>query len=266
MRTAGAFLKRDFLVAISYKADFVVQLLSILVTVPAAYFISRMVATGRTTLLDRYGGDLFSFVLLGVAFTDYHVLSLRTFNASLRESQLMGTLETILLSPTSIRELLLYSSLWGYLLTTLRFALYLAVGVAFGLHIGHANAGAALGILALAITVFAAVGVLIAAVTMVVKRGEFLITAVTGASAMLSGVLFPVALLPGWLQAFSHVLPMTAALEGMRLALIQGYSARQLGPQFLALAIFAVVLVPLCLIAFGRAIRWTKVAGTMGQY
>ena len=266
MRTAWAFLKRDLLVAISYKADFILQIVSILVTVPAAYFISRMYGTGHNALLDRYGGDLFSFVLLGVAFTDYHVLSLRTFNASLRESQLMGTLETILLSPTSITELLLYSSLWGYLLTSLRFVLYLAVGAAFGLRIGHANAAAAVGILALAVTAFAAVGVLIAAVTMVIKRGEILITAVTGASAVLSGVLFPVALLPGWLQAVSHVLPMTAALEGMRLALIQGYSARQLAPQFLALAIFAAVLVPLGLLAFRRAIRWTKVAGTMGQY
>lgn len=266
MNVAGAFLKRDYLIASSYKADFLSQIVGILVTVPAIYFLSRMYGSGGAALAARYGGNPFSFLLLGIAFTDYQNLSLRTFNASLRESQLMGTLETILLSPTSIRGLLFYSSLWGYLLTTLRFAIFLALGLAFGLELGHANLPAALGILVLAVIAFAALGVLIAAATLVIKRGEFLIMGVTLGSGLLGGVLFPTASLPGGLRALAHLVPMTAALEGMRLALVHGYSVAQLAPQYLELALFAAILVPLSLFAFGRAIRWTKAAGTLGQY
>src|SRR5206468_2971532 len=87
VNVAGAFLKRDYLIATSYKADFLSQIVGILVTVPAIYFLSRMYGSGGAALAARYGGNPFSFLLLGIAFTDYQNLSLRTFNASLRESQ-----------------------------------------------------------------------------------------------------------------------------------------------------------------------------------
>ena len=48
MNVAGAFLKRDYLIATSYKADFLSQIVGILVTVPAIYFLSRMYGSGES--------------------------------------------------------------------------------------------------------------------------------------------------------------------------------------------------------------------------
>ena len=265
MRVALAFLKRDFLIAVSYKADFLFQLAGIFGTVPAFYFLSRLYG-GGAHLPARYGNDYFSFMLIGVAFTDYLVLSLKTFNTSLRESQLMGTLETILLSPTRIRGLLLYSSVWGYVLTTLRFVLYLAAGLLFGLRLEHANAPAAIAILLLAVASFAGLGILIATVTLVTKRGELLVTGITALSGLLCGVLFPVELLPRWLQRAAAFIPMTHALEGLRMALVEGQPTARLLPQFQALALFALVLLPAGLLSFSLAIRWAKTSGTLAQY
>ncbi len=266
MRVALAFLKRDFLIATSYKVTFGAMLLSILGTVPFLFFVSRLFGGANAGLLAPYRGNYFAFLLIGLAFTDYLVLSVGTFNTSLRESQLMGTFETILLSPTSIPGLLFYSSLWGYLFTSIRFALYLGGGLLFGLDLGRANIPAAFGILAISILSFAAIGIFIAAVTTVIKKGEILTAIATGVSGILGGVIYPTPVLPSWLQPVSRLIPIRYALEAMRLALIQGYGVSQLWPQFLALAIFAVVLLPLSILSFWLAIRYAKVAGTLGQY
>src|SRR3982751_2222282 len=125
MRAALAFLRRDFLITISYRTAFAMQLVAIFISVPMFYFMGRLVPSSTAGYLERYGGSYFEFLLIGAAITDYLTVSVRTFNDSLRESQLMGTLEIMLLSPTKIWQMLIYSALWIYLFTTVRFVLYL---------------------------------------------------------------------------------------------------------------------------------------------
>lgn len=266
MRKAWAFLKRDFLVACSYRTTFVMQLLSIAVWVPVCYFIGKGVSIGDSHLFDAYGGDYFAFMLIGLGLLGYLSISLQTFNQSIRESQLMGTLEIMLLSPTSIAQLLGYSSLWIYLFVTVRFALYLLIGVAFGLDLGSGNWLSALVVLALAIPAFASFGVASAALILVIKRGESINLMLSTGSLVLGGVMYPIAVLPAWLQPVSRLLPITHALEAMRLALFQGATLGQLAPQLGMLALFAFVLLPLSLGAFWLAVRSTKASGTLAHY
>src|SRR6266705_2572481 len=117
-----------------------------------------------------------------------------------------------------------------------------------------------------AVASFAGLGILIATVTLVTKRGELLVTGITALSGHLCGVLFPVELLPRWLQKAAAFIPMTHALEGLRMALVEGLPTAQLLPQFEALALFALVLLPAGLLSFSLAIRWAKASGTLAQY
>jgi ABC-2 type transport system permease protein len=265
MPTAWAFLKRDFLIATSYKLAFAQQLLQILALVPIFFYLSRLVPDSKVTGLE-IEGSYFAHVLVGMAFWDYLRVSLRTFEESLRESQLMGTLEIMILSPTALARILIYSSLWVYLFSTIRFAMYLLLGLAFGLNLGQANTVSALVILLLTIPGFAGIGILTASVTVIAKRGLGLNAIMAVASMFFGGVLFPAKVLPDWLEAVSRFIPMTHALEGMRSALFQGLPTAELLPQIVTLAVFAVVLVPGGLLSFWAAIRWTKVTGTLAQY
>jgi ABC-2 type transport system permease protein len=266
MRVIWAFIKKDFLIQISYKAAFFFQLLGIFLGVPIFYFISQIVTGSESKFLARYGGNYFAFLLLGIAFVDYLGLSLRTFNQSIRDSQLMGTLEIVLLSPTAIPKLLIYSSLWGYLFTSTRFILYLLMGLIFGLDLGNANYPAALLTLILAIISFASFGIIIASLTMIIKRGEVFNALLSAASVFLGGVLFPTEVLPKWLETLSKFLPITHALEGMRMALIKGYSVAEIFPQILVLLLFSVIFFPIGILVFYGAVRWTKIIGTVEQY
>lgn len=266
LKVASAFIKRDFLIAASYKAAFVLQVGGILLIVPMFYFVDKVFAGSTSNLLEQYGGNYFSFAIIGVAFMDYHATSIWSFNVSIRESQLMGTLEILLLSPTPLSQLVIFSSLWAYLFTTLRFLIYILVGWGYGLDLEGANFVAAVALLIPAVIAFASVGMILASVIMVIKRGESIIRIVNFGSLLLGGVIYPTTVFPGWLEAIANLLPITHALHAMRLALIEGYSTAQLVPHLLTLTLFCIVLVPLGLFSFWTAVHWAKSTGTVAEY
>jgi len=265
-RIAWAFLRRDFKIATSYRVGFVMQIASIFVAVPLFYFMGGLVDGANLKALQTYGGSYFGFLLIGVALLDYLAVSLRSFGNSLREGQLTGTLEIVLLSPTALTEVLLYSSLWFYIFTSIRFVLYLAVGALFNLELGNANLLGALLILLIAIMSFIPFGIFTAAVIMLIKRGDALNGMITGASMFFGGVLFPVASMPEWMQFLAKFLPFTHALEGMRQAIQGGLGVAELAQYFLVLGAFVVVLMPLSWIVFAYAVRRTRVTGSLGHY
>ena len=83
---------------------------------------------------------------------------------------------------------------------------------------------------------------------------------------LISGVLFPTGLLPAWLRHIGDLIPLTHALEGMRLALLQGQTLAQLSPIVLKLIAFAAVLQTVGLLGFNVAVNWTKSAGSLAEY
>ena len=267
MSVAGAFIKRDFSQAISYRFAFMLQIGGVFFSVAIFYFLSELFGGSITPQLEVYGGNYFSFVLIGLAFTGFLGLSLSSFAASIREGQVMGTLEIMLLSPTRLSAILISSSLWGYLLTIFRVALYLVVGAfIFGADLSVANVGGALLIMILAIASFTGFGVLSAALVLIVKKGDPVAIILNGASSLLAGVFYPVAVLPDWLEPVSKVLPLTYALDSMRLAMLQGQSIYELRNDILILLAFTLVLTPISFFVFRRALKKAKMEGSLIQY
>jgi ABC-2 type transport system permease protein len=265
-RIAWAFIRRDFLISLSYRSAFLAQLLISVITVPMIWYLSRVFEGFRAPALADFGGDYFSFFLLGIAFQDYMTFSQSAFNTSIREHQLMGTLEIVMLSPPPLSGILLCSSLWGYIFTSLRFALYLLLGLFYGLNLSHANL-LSLGLITLlSIVSFAALGILMASVTLIIKRGDAMTMLFAAVTAALGGVAYPVQILPLPLRWAAQLLPFTHALSGMRKSLLQGASLQSLRPELTALSGFALVLFPAGLLAFSLAVRRAKVVGSLGQY
>lgn len=261
-----AFLKRDFLIATSYRTAFVIQLASILLGVPFIFFISKFLGSSGGNTLREYDNNYFAFLLIGVALIDYLTVSLSTFNTSIRENQMMGTLEIIMLSPTTVTSLVLCSSLWGFCFTTLRFCLYVLGGLAFGMDIGNANIVSAAVVLLLSIVSFSAIGIVIASITLIIKRGESLNVAVSGLSVLLGGVVFPTRILPHWLQSLGQLTPFTHSLAAMRLAMLRGLQLTELLPHLTVLFVFAFVLAPASMALFRVALHHTKVQGSLSTY
>ncbi|MBI2859300.1 MAG: ABC transporter permease [Chloroflexi bacterium] len=267
MSVATAFLKRDFSLSVSYRLSFLLQFLGIFFSVATFFFVSRLFGGALLPQLDRYGGDYFSFVLIGLAFSGYLGLSLSNFAASIREGQSMGTLEIMLLSPTRLSAILISSSLWSYLLTTVHMVVYFLVGsIVFGFNASQANVVSALVVMVLSISSFSSIGILSAAVVMVIKKGDPVAWVFGSLSSLLAGTFFPITVFPDWLQPVSRLIPMTYALDAMRMAVLKGSSLVELSSNILVLIGFTAVLTPLAFWAFGLAVKRAKMEGSLTQY
>lgn len=68
----------------------------------------------------------------------------------------------------------------------------------------------------------------------------------------LSGVFFPVFLMPDWLQSITRFIPLTPVVDGLRLIMTEGQTILDLGPQ---LAVIGAWTVAIYLLAF-KVFRW----------
>lgn len=267
LRKTGAFLRRDVQTQLSYRLSTLLQLLGIIFSVTAFYFVARVFGPAASPYLAEYGGNYFAFVLVGIAFAAYQSVGLFSFSEAIRAGQTQGTLEALLVTPTRLETILGASALWSFALATLQVLAYLLVGaLLFGAPLGQANLATALCTLLLSLLAFSGLGILSASVILVTKRGDPVNFLFASLSTLLSGVYYPVGVLPGWLQPVSTLLPLTHALKAMRLALLEGAGLAQVAPDLALLALFSLLVLPSGVFAFRWALRRARQEGSLTQY
>ncbi len=263
----AAFVARDYTEAASYRFAFAMRYLGALFTVLIFYFLSGLIQGAASPHLADSGGNYFAFVLVGIALSGYMRTSLTNFAYLIRNAQVTGTIEALLVTQTELPTIVLASSVYSFVATSTTVLLYLAVGaLLFGVNLAGANLPAALVVLLLSIAAFSSIGIASAAFTMLFKRGETVLGAVTQLSMLLGGVYYPISILPGWLQAVSALLPITYSLKAMRYALFRPEELGSTGWDLVALGLFALVSLPLSVWIFGRAVQMAKAAGSLGHY
>jgi len=149
----------------------------------------------------------------------------------------------------------------------LRTVVYLGWGVAlFGFPIAQANWLGATIVLVASILAFVGLGVLATSYTLLFKRGNPVKWLLVGISGVVSGIMYPVSVLPVPLQWVGRLMPVTYSLEGMRAAILGHASLAELWPEIRVLLIFAVVLLPVSFAVFSWALRRTKITGTLMHF
>ncbi len=76
-------------------------------------------------------------------------------------------------------------------------------------------------------------------------------------------MLFPVTILPDWLQVVARLNPVTYALDAIRAALLDGASVLAIWRPLLVLVLSAIILLPLSMATFAWSLRRTKINGTL---
>jgi ABC-2 type transport system permease protein len=264
---AFAFIRRDFQTQASYRLDFIMRVAGMLISVSIFYFISQILGTAVSPYLKRYDTDYFHFALLGIAFYPFIGLSTNSLSEATHEYQHTGTLEILFLSPMPFIATLLMSTLWRYCWAFAEALFYLlAASLFFQAELNWSRMVSAVLVVLLTIFANAGFGLLNAGFVLVTKRTSPLARLLTLVTTLLAGVYYPVEVLPGWLRAFSHVLPATYSLDALRRTMLQGASLTDVGQALLALVGFALVLSPLGLVTFRYGVRWAKIDGSLSQY
>jgi ABC-2 type transport system permease protein len=266
LRVLAATFVRDMWTATSYRVGFLLSIGGSLVSILSVFFLGRAFGDNLAGSLQDYGGSYFAFAVVGVAFSNLMALGLSGISSTIREGQMMGTLELMLLSPNRLWVLLTGASLWSHFMAVATLTIYVLVGVALGMDLGHADVPMTLLALVLSVVAFNALGLFAASVVIVIKQGNPVSLLVGMASVLLAGVFYPVSVLPGWLQALGKLLPLTHALELVRRAALGGEGIATLWGPLLALVALTALLLPAGLYASSKAIQIAQTDGSLSQY
>ncbi len=262
-----SFLKKDFLMESSYRLSFFFNIFTVLVTILGYYFIDVLFGKKMVPHLETFGAPYLAYVLLSLAMFSYVGVGLGSFASRIQSEQVQGTLEAVLVTPTPLTTILASLAIWNFLVATMDFLIYLALGLfVFHIDLSRANILSSFVVLALTVLSFSSLGILSASFVILFKRGNPVSWIINSLEGLLGGVYFPVTVLPAWLQAAAKCLPITYAIQAIQLSVYRGYSLAQLWTELRFLLLFSAVLCPLSLFVFGLAIRQAKKNGSLAQY
>jgi ABC-2 type transport system permease protein len=260
---ATAFIKKDMKISVSYKLQFLFQFLQIFFSVTLIYFIGKMLeGAGRGTMLQKYHSSYFSFALVGLAINSYLRTGLVTITNDIRQTMNQGTLEAMFAAPTNYTWLMLCSSLWQFLFETVRVLFYFATAfIVYGMRMPNANLPLAALIVFLTAPTFLMLGMISCSILVVIKRGDPINWVFSSLGALLAGTMFPVSVLPKWLQKIAYCMPLTHALEAMRQCLLAGAGITQILVNVLSLVCFIIFLIPITVYVNKMCMRQAKMKG-----
>ncbi len=135
-----------------------------------------------------------------------------------------GTIEYTFMAPLSRAMHLggsgVFAVLYGMIRATL---LFIVVALFFGLSLPDANFPAAIVLLLLASVSFFGIGMMTAVLPLISpEKGAQLGFVGQGMLLVVSGVYYPVSVLPEWMQWLSTISPATYALRGIRASILDG--------------------------------------------
>jgi ABC-2 type transport system permease protein len=176
-----------------------------------------------------------------------------------------GTIEYTMMAPISRLAHMLGVSLFSIIYGLVRSALLLGVlALFFKVDLSHANLAGAAVILLVGSISFLGFGIMAAVLPLLFpERGEELTFVISSILLLVSGVYYPISVLPDWMQPLATVSPATYVLAGMRAALLDGVPTTALGPSLLPIIVLGALAVPIGIVIFGWGERYAKRTGRL---
>jgi ABC-2 type transport system permease protein len=176
-----------------------------------------------------------------------------------------GTIEYTFMAPLSRPVHLFGMGAFAVVYGIVRAVLLFGVVAAFfTLHVPRADYVAALVLLVVASISFIGIGMMTAVLPLISpEKGTQLGFVAQGVLLVVSGVYYPVSVLPGWMQALAKISPATYALRGCRDAILEGTGITGLWGDIWPLLVIGAVSVPLGLWVFHTGERYAKKHGKL---
>jgi len=238
------------------------------------------ILTSWITLQIMGGGDFFtgltamphflSFVTIGFAFNGFIFSASFGGAHALRGDQEHGTLELVFVTPSNKLMWLLGKIMGNLAFSLVNFSVILLLGsLIFGFQ-ATAQPNVLLAALFVLLTIIAmtSFGFVFAGVCFIAKRERELSQVLWTMMVFLSGLAFPIEVLPVWGQIIAWALPITHGVQATRWALLLGIGfsdpavLNALGMLVLQIAI----LLPIGIALYARLERKARETGALGTY
>ena len=262
LRPTIAVVRRDLLLAWSYRLQFVAGVFSGFVSLTIFYYVSRMVR------VEQFNpNQYFAFVAIGIVIFTIVAATIQIPQTSLRQELIAGTFERMLLAPwgsaAAIVSLLIYPTLYALATVT---SLVCVGAAVFGLDLQWSTVPLAIPVAVLSLFAFAPFGILLLASVTLNKKAPPGANYLIAALSLVAGLYFPVALLPDWIRWASDIQPLTPATELLRSTLVGQPLAHPAWLSVAKLMLFTVVVVPTSMAVLRMALRASRHRGTILEY
>ena len=262
-RASYAFMERNFFLVKRYWAWELVWL---------AYSTANCLAIGYIGVgMEQVGGSsidgefLVLYLVVGALVWRYLSLIFYWITDIIGLERWEGTIEYTLMAPihrlTHMAGQTLFSIVYSLISTGL---VLLAAAAAFRLDLGQANLVGAVAVVLAGSLAFVGIGIVGSILPLLFpERGAQMTHVIIAVLLLISGVYYPVEVLPPILQKISVLSPATYVLEGVRAALLDNAGMATLMTSIIPALIIGVISIPLGLKAFALAERYAKRAGKL---
>jgi ABC-2 type transport system permease protein len=211
---------------------------------PALAFQARSVDSSSLNYVD--------FLLPGIVALSIMISAVIGLATILVDWRNRGILRRLKLTPIPLAEFFASRVTASLVVAVMQLAVLLAFGrVVFGIHVSS-TAWAAIPVALAGCLCFLAMGFAIGSVVSNPETGDAVSQAITNPMMFLSGVFFPVAAMPWFVQNIARVLPLYYMANGLRDTTVRGLSlthvAGDIGVLLAATAVLAVIAL--------RSFRW----------
>jgi ABC-2 type transport system permease protein len=230
-------------------------------TLTIVFIAEGIEATGGQIDVERVTTSL----LVGAVIWAYLGIIFEVLTETVAWERWEGTIEYTFMAPLArpvhLAGMGLFAVFYGIVRAIL---LFLVVALFFDLSLAHADFVAALVVLAVASVSFVGIGMMTAVLPLISpEKGTQFGFIAQGILLVVSGVYYPVDVLPTWMQWLAAVSPATYALEGIREAVLDGAGTWSMGDELWPLAVIGVVSIPLGLAVFRTGERYAKRHGKL---
>jgi ABC-2 type transport system permease protein len=230
-------------------------------TLTIVFIAKGIPAVGGTIDVEK----VTTILLVGAVIWAYLGIIFEILTETVAWERWEGTIEYTFMAPLSRPVHLFGMGIFAVGYGVVRAVLLFGVVAAFfSLHLPDADYVAAVVVLIVASISFIGIGMMTAVLPLISpEKGTQLGFVAQGLLLVVSGVYYPVSVLPQWMQWLATISPATYALRGCRAAIINGAGLTDLWTEIWALLVIGAVSVPLGLLTFRTGERYAKKHGKL---
>ncbi len=263
MRASYAFVERNINLVRRYWGWEVVWLVYSVVNAMSITFIgAAMEQISGTPVNTNY---LVLYLAVGTLVWHYLSVVFEAVSSMISLERWEGTIEYTFMAPirrvTQMIGTCLFSIVYGMIHTLIILAV---VAVFFHIDLSQANLLGGMAILLAGSLSFVGFGIMASVLPLLfTERGSQMTFVIQSVLLLVSGVYYPVSVLPGWMQPAASISPATYVLEGMRRSLLHGAGIAELMPFILILILIGLICVPVGMLIFSWGEGYAKRTGKL---
>jgi ABC-2 type transport system permease protein len=256
---AGVVERNVYLTRRYFYWDLAFFLWTVANTLTVVFIAEGFEATGGSIDVERATTTL----LIGAVVWAYLGIIFEFLTETVAWERWEGTIEYTFMAPLSRAMHLGGSGVFAVLYGLVRaILLFVVVAIFFGLEMPDANFAAALVLLIVASVSFFGIGMMTSVLPLISpEKGAQLGFIAQGMLLVVSGVYYPVSVLPSWMEWISTISPATYALRGIRASILDG--AGLAWADVWPLLVIGAVSIPLGLWVFNRGEVYAKRHGKL---